>query len=342
MIRAVALCLALTIGVGCIPAANAQPDDQTSAEVAPPESADADVADDAPADGPSLSELEALMAEDTAPAASVKTKDAIDIGALAAFLLLALVSFWRKSTALKYTTMVAAVAYMGFTKGNLVSLVHIFGLIDLSLPILKYNIAWYMLMGFTLVSTVLWGRLYCGRICAFGAFTQLMDKILPAHWRYEPPRWFDAKAVYAKYVILGVVVIYYVITQDKFIYKYVEPFWMFTLTGNALMWSLLAALLLASVFIRNFYCRYLCSVGATLGLISSISVFRIKRWQLCNSCKLCQKKCEWGAISGPKISTSECVRCDDCEILYADKSKCPHWLLLAKNKLQRALSSART
>jgi len=41
-------------------------------------------------------------------------------------------------------------------------------------------------------------------------------------------------------------------------------------------------------------------------------------------------KCEWGAIRGPKIVASECVRCDDCERLYLDTEKCPHWLILAR------------
>jgi NosR/NirI family nitrous oxide reductase transcriptional regulator len=327
---ALVLSTVVYVFLGALCVAWAQPD----AASAPSATASSDSA----AQTPSLAELDALIDEDSASVPSLKPKDIIDIVALVAFLGLALVSFFRKSPALKYTTMIVAIVYMGFMKGNLVSLVHLFGLVDVSFPIFRYNISWYVLMAFALVSTVLWGRLYCGRICAFGAFTQVMDKILPSRWRYEPPRWFDAKAVYLKYIILGVVMAYYLLTQDKFIYKYVEPFWMFTLTGNALMWSLLAALLLASVFIRNFYCRYFCSVGAALGILSSISMFRIKRWQLCNSCKLCQKKCEWGAIRGPKISVGECVRCDDCEILYDDKTKCPHWLLLAKKRLKRALA----
>jgi hypothetical protein len=26
---------------------------------------------------------------------------------------------------------------------------------------------------------------------------------------------------------------------------------------------------------------------------------------------------------------TECVRCDDCERLYADTAKCPHWRIIA-------------
>jgi hypothetical protein len=27
---------------------------------------------------------------------------------------------------------------------------------------------------------------------------------------------------------------------------------------------------------------------------------------------------------------TECVRCDDCERLYADTAKCPHWIILRR------------
>ena len=76
----------------------------------------------------------------------------------AAFIVLALVSFFRKSVALKYVTFVAAVAYLGFSKSQLISIVNVFALVDWSLPIFKYSLAWYLLAAFTVVSTVLWGR----------------------------------------------------------------------------------------------------------------------------------------------------------------------------------------
>lgn len=289
-------------------------------------------AQDGATSGLSLSDLETLIEQDGQPNVAIDQSGFIDLAALVAFLTLAVVSFLRKSTSLKYLTMVVAVAYMGFMKGNLVSIVHIFALMEWSFPIFQYNIGWYVLMLFTVISTVLWGRLYCGRICAFGSLTQLMDRILPSSWRMELPPWIDKRAIYVKYVILLSVVAYFLVTKDNSIYRYVEPFWMFTLEGSTLMWSLLGVLLFTTIFIRNFYCRYLCMVGAGLGLLSNLTIFGIKRWQQCNTCKLCDKACEWGAIQGPKISVTECVRCDDCEILYNDKARCPHWLMLGKKE----------
>ena len=254
-----------------------------------------------------------------------------DLAALTMFTAFALVSVFRKSVALKYVALVAAVGYMGFVKSSLVSISDVFRLTDLSLPPFKYSLAWYLFSGFVVVSTVLWGRLYCGRICAFGALTQLMDAVVPKRIRVDVPPAIERRAVFVKYGLLVAVVAYYLTTKDLASpVRYAEPFWMFSLFGTAAMWIGLGILLLATVFVRNLYCRFLCPVGAMLGIVSNLTVFRIKRWSECNTCKICEKTCEWGAIRGPKIVKSECVRCDDCERLYLDQQKCPHWIILRR------------
>jgi polyferredoxin len=255
---------------------------------------------------------------------------AVDLALFAGFTALALVGFFRKSKRIKYVTLVACVALLGFAKSQLISIVNIFALVDLNLPIFRYSLAWYLLATVTLVSTVLWGRLYCGRMCAFGAFTQLMDATLPARWRREPPVWLERRASYIKYGVLAFAMFYFVVTRDRMIYRYVEPFWMFSFHGSPVMWAGLAVLLTATIVVRNLYCRFLCPVGAALALLSNLTIFKIKRWKECRTCKICEKTCEWGAIQGPTIVKSECVRCDDCERLYADTQKCPHWIIIRR------------
>jgi polyferredoxin len=248
----------------------------------------------------------------------------------AGFTALALVSFFKKSKRLKYVTLIACVVVLGFGKSQLISIVNVFALIDLNLPILRFSLAWYLLATFTVVSTILWGRLYCGRMCAFGALTQIMDATLPARWRREPPAWLERQASYVKYGVLASAIVYFVVTRDRMIYRYIEPFWMFGFHGSVGMWVGLAVLLIATVFVRNFYCRFLCPVGAALGVLSNLTVFKIRRWKECKTCRTCEKACEWGAIQGPRIVKSECVRCDDCERLYADEQKCPHWIIIRR------------
>jgi len=254
----------------------------------------------------------------------------LDLTLFTAFLVLALVSFFRKSVRLKYVTFIAAVGYLGFWKSTLLSVTDIFRVADLSLPIFKYNLAWYLFAVFAVVSTVLWGRLYCGRICAYGALTQLLDPIVPRKMRFEIPVRIEKHANLIKYGVLVLVLAYFFATRDVGVYRFVEPFWMFGLFGTTGMWIGLAVLLVATVFVRNLYCRFLCPVGAMLGILSNLTVFKIKRWAECNTCKICEKTCEWGAIRGPQIVKSECVRCDDCERLYMDQQKCPHWIILRR------------
>jgi len=80
---------------------------------------------------------------------------AVDITAVAAFLTLAFVSFFRKSVRLKYVTLVVAVVYLGIAKSQLISIVNIFGLFGGNLPVFRYNLAWYLLAIVTIASTVL-------------------------------------------------------------------------------------------------------------------------------------------------------------------------------------------
>jgi polyferredoxin len=266
---------------------------------------------------------------------------AVDLLLLAGFMGLALTSFFLKSVRLKYVTLVAAVAYLGFTKSYLISIVNVFSLVDFNFPLFQYNLAWYLLAVFTLASTVLWGRLYCGRVCAFGAMTQLIDAVVPAKLRVNVPTRIERRAAWIKYGVLAGAVGYFALTRDMMIYRYVEPFWMFGLFETPAMWAALAVLLVATVFVRNLYCRFLCPVGAFLGVMSNLTVFRIKRWAECNTCKICEKTCEWGAIQGPKIVKTECVRCDDCERLYMDQKKCVHWIVIRRKADVLAAAAAR-
>lgn len=287
-------------------------------------------------------------AQDVAGWSQLLSDQGLDLALFAAFATLVLVGFFRKSVPLKYVTLVASVVYLGFFKSQLLSIVNVFSLATWSLPVFKYSLAWYFFAIFAVVSTILWGRLYCGRICAYGALTQLLDRVVPARLRVDVPRALERRAALVKYVILASTLAYFFVTNDSSIYRYVEPFWMFGGQATTPMWIALGVLLVATVFVRNLYCRFLCPLGAALGLLSHLTVFRIKRWSECNTCKICEKTCEWGAIRGPRILKTECVRCDDCERLYDDQQKCPHWIIIrrksevmARQSVARAESGGR-
>ena len=83
------------------------------------------------------------------------------------------------------------------------------------------------------------------------------------------------------------------------------------LTGGIVV----ALLVVASVFVQNFWCRYLCPYGALMGLASLASPLRIRReTSLCIDCGKCAKACP-SALPVDKLITiqsAECIGCLEC------------------------------
>jgi len=77
----------------------------------------------------------------------------------------------------------------------------------------------------------------------------------------------------------------------------------------------LAVLVVLSVVIKNFWCRYLCPYGALLGLVSWMSPQRVVRDEAtCIDCKACTRGCPVEITVHRKASvwTPECTGCMSC------------------------------
>jgi polyferredoxin len=77
----------------------------------------------------------------------------------------------------------------------------------------------------------------------------------------------------------------------------------------------LAVLAAASLFIQNFWCRYLCPYGALLGITALVSPARIRRnLDTCIDCAKCAKACP-SALPVDQLVTiksAECTGCLEC------------------------------
>lgn len=74
----------------------------------------------------------------------------------------------------------------------------------------------------------------------------------------------------------------------------------------------LGVLIVASLFVQNFWCRYLCPYGALLGISSLFSPLRIRRCEpACIDCAKCAKACP-SALPVDKLITIKSAECSGC------------------------------
>lgn len=239
---------------------------------------------------------------------------------------LVLTAFLRKDARIRWVALSATLVYLGFYKGGFLSVAHITGAIHQGPGIFLGNLPMLMIIVFTLVTSLLWGRVFCSSLCPFGAVQDFIARFTPKSWRIKLPQAIHDNALYIKYGILVLIVGVAIAGFDISLFQYFEPFGtLFFFSSSALLWAILVVILIASVFVERFYCRYVCPLGAALGIVSLVSPLRIARVPQCGVCKVCEQACPTGAIRAEKIDFKECVRCDICESKLIKKAgSCRH------------------
>jgi polyferredoxin len=82
---------------------------------------------------------------------------------------------------------------------------------------------------------------------------------------------------------------------------------------------ILLSLLILDIFVYRFYCRFLCPLGALLGLLSFKSMLSIKQIEGCIDCKKCDKSCF--ACANPSLK--EHFKKTECMLLGNCLESCP-------------------
>ncbi|MDH7571538.1 MAG: 4Fe-4S binding protein, partial [Armatimonadota bacterium] len=76
---------------------------------------------------------------------------------------------------------------------------------------------------------------------------------------------------------------------------------------------MLVGLVAANLAVPRFFCRVLCPLGATLGLLSRFSWWRVERdTAKCTDCELCLTSCEGACDPHTHLRKSECFVCFNC------------------------------
>lgn len=180
-----------------------------------------------------------------------------------------------------------------------------------------------LLMG-TVVLGVVFGRAFCGYLCPLGALQEFFGMIGKAIWpRKRPtmPAALDRPARYLKYAVLAFFTIWTFQAAELVMRPY-DPWvaWMHLTSDEllvefALGTAVLGVSLAGSIVYERFFCKYLCPMGATLGLVSKISLFKVRRSaDTCTSCGSCDRACPVNITvsNAETVRSAECLACNEC------------------------------
>ena len=172
----------------------------------------------------------------------------------------------------------------------------------------------------------LFRKAFCSWLCPVGTLSEYLWRSGRTLLRrnFHLPRWLDLPLRSLKYLLLG----FFVWAVGNMPAEAIQQFMRspYGLVADVRMLNffrylgetaalVLAILVIASVLIQNFWCRYLCPYGALLGLASLLSPLRIRRSEpACIDCAKCAKACP-SALPVDKLITiksAECTGCMEC------------------------------
>ncbi len=185
--------------------------------------------------------------------------------------------------------------------------------------------AMFLFMAFVLMSLLL-KKAFCAWLCPVGTFSEILwmlgRKILGRNLRL--PRWADIPMRGLKYLLLG----FFVFIIGTMSAEALESFMgtPYGLVADVKMLNffrdigptaviVLTVLILGSMVVQNFWCRYLCPYGALMGLVSLLSPVKIRRdAEACIECGKCTRACPANLPVDrlAQVRSAECSACMAC------------------------------
>jgi hypothetical protein len=182
-------------------------------------------------------------------------------------------------------------------------------LLSLAVPLTVSMGVFILTIGAPLLAIV-FGNIYCGYLCPFGALQEFIGYILLARFRPILSREQMQKGRFVKFVILFVLVAAFFLSRNHNTLAIDPLIRVFSFRHfDELLLVIVAVALIGSFFYSRFWCRYLCPAGAFLSLFNKIAIFSrylpAKRYA----------NCEYGLNFNDKL---DCIYCDKCR--YEKKS----------------------
>jgi hypothetical protein len=215
------------------------------------------------------------------------------------FFLAAIPVYLRGGDRLRLVFLVLVLGVLGFAENLQLSAGRVVDLLSLTLPPVG-NLPAFLLTTLALLLAVLFGPVYCGLLCPFGAAQELLSRAGLVR-RASPG--IDRMARFTKHVVLAVTAIGVLLFGAGRLLDYDPLAVAFSLTAAPIMWTLIGAVLVLSFFYFRFWCRYLCPVGAFLSLGNRVALLarRVRPKDY--------RRCDLGVRT--KIDM-DCLHCNRC------------------------------
>ena len=185
-----------------------------------------------------------------------------------------------------------------------------------------------------LVTAVLLKRGFCSWVCPFGLLTEYFNRLHKLIFRknVKVTPWLDYPLRSLKYLLLAfflwaIVLKMNAAALDYFIYSPynmvadIKMLYFFSDITLFAFW-VLAALVVLSIVVRNFWCRYLCPYGALLGVLSFLSILKVHRNEAtCTNCQKCTRACpvDIKVHKPASVLSDECHACLQCVAVCPEK-----------------------
>jgi polyferredoxin len=220
------------------------------------------------------------------------------------FTLAGLLIVLKRRLALRKPLLLASVLGLGFAIGGALC-----PLAAVQNVILKASTGYLILFIVPTVSAALFGRLFCGYVCPFGALQELLH-IRRLRIRI-PAQWLRRLRV-VPFVLLAYLVARTIATGVLSLSELTPFKAFFTLGGAPLTLAVSGLFAVASVFVFRPFCTGFCPLGAWLSLVARVSPFRLRRTEQCVECARCDAVCSVQAVRSGRVSASRCLLCGDC------------------------------
>ncbi len=202
----------------------------------------------------------------------------------------------------------------------------------------------FILWSFVALGLLFLGRgVYCGWLCPFGALQELLNEAAKRLGvrQVEVPFALQERLWAIKYTLFILILAISFYSMEKaLVIAEVEPFKTAISMRFMRQWPFVLfalSLLTAGLFIERFFCRYLCPLGAALGIPAKIKLFDWlhRRPQCGRECRYCETQCTVGAIDTlGRINPNECVLCLRCQVIMCD----PHQCIVLKRRNDRTMA----